>query len=388
METLNMMSISIDMFSRMVREQLEDHDLTPIMGIGKSGVGKTESIYELTKELGIGFCEMRLVTMTEVDLLGIPTINEYGRTDWASNNLLPNVKRDGERGVLVLDEITSATPTIRAAAYQLLDSKRALGNYKLPDDWLVVALGNGPDDGGVFHGIEMAFINRCRCWRIEPDLDTWKRWAVANEVNPTVIAFVSSMPEYLHKFDPESIGQAFPSPRSWVSLSRKLNDRERRNDGRPLDQESVAAYTAASVGVEVANMFGAFYSFNNLIVSVDDIMAGKAEAHKGRMEPQVMYIIVQNLVKAIASEIKLGRTGKYSFKTESIAKVANACNWIIDTSKSSLDLAIMALTDLSQNVPGLHDMLMDNEEFDRRCPRLLEFAADNAIVFGGSAEVM
>ena len=387
METLNMLSVTVGMFSRLVREQLEDNDLTPIIGIGKSGVGKTESIYELTQELGIGFCELRLVTMTETDLLGVPTINEHGRTDWASNNLLPHEERDGKQGILVLDEITSATSTIRAAAYQLLDSKRALGNYKLPDGWLVVGLGNGPDDGGVFSGMEGAFLNRARCWRIEPDLRTWKKWAINKSVNPTVVAFLSSMPEYLHQFDPDEIAQVFPSPRSWVALSKKLNDREKRNGNRPLDQESVDIYTAACVGANVATTFGAFYSYNRSIVSVEDILDGKADTNVGRLEPQVMYIIGQNLVRALTSEVKTGRLSTDRFKPETVKRVANACKWITGVGKHSLDLAVMTLTDLAQHVIEFQQIVLNDPDFGDLCPELLDFAVENSIVFGGVAEV-
>lgn len=382
METLNMGSVSIDMFSRLIKEQIEENDLTPMIGIGKSGVGKTESIFELTQELGIGFCELRLVTMTETDLLGVPRINENNRTDWASNNLLPLEERDGKVGVLVLDEITSATATIRAAAYQLLDSKRALGNYKLPPGWLVVALGNGPDDGGVFQGMESAFLSRGRCVRIEPDLRVWKKWAINKGVNPTVIAFLSSMPAYLHKFNPDEIASVFPCPRSWVSLSRKLNDREARNDGKPLDQESVDIYSALCVGAEVAATFGAFYSYNKSVISVSDILAGKAKSDLGRLEPQVMYIIVQNLVRALTSELKLGKIGYGQFKDETVKRVANATNWIVGVGGKSLDLAIMALTDLNQNVKEFGELIIQDDKFDQYSPKFLEFSAENQIVFG------
>lgn len=384
-DTLNMKEITIAQFKNLIREQMEDQDLTPVVGIGKSGVGKTESIFELTQELGIGFCELRLVTMTETDLLGIPTINEFGRTDWASNNLLPDEKRDGAVGILVLDEITSATSTIRAAAYQLLDSKRSLGNYHLPPKWLVVGLGNGPSDGGVFSGMESAFLSRCRCWRIEPDLKSWKKWAVDKGVNPTVIAFLSSMPDFLHKLDPDEMASVFPCPRSWVSLSKKLNAREARNKG-PLDQESVDIYTASCVGADVASTFGAFYAYNKSIVSVDDILDGKADTNIGRIESQVMYIIVQNLVRSLNNILTLGQSGM-TFSHEAEVKVANACNWVVGVGNQSLDLAVMALTDLSQNVPLFAVFVIQDENFDSMCPKFLQFVKDNRIVFKAPDEI-
>lgn len=402
METLNMKPVTVKQFTRLIREGIEDNDLTPIIGIGKSGVGKTECVYELTQEMNIGFCELRLVTMTETDLLGIPDIEKRGGkkvTTWASNELLPisvydektgrwvGVPKeeggDGVTGVLVLDEITSATSTIRAAAYQLLDSKRALGNYHLPDGWLVVALGNGPDDGGVFQGMECAFLSRARCLRIEPDFKTWKKWAISKGVNPTIIAYLGSTGDgQLHKFDPNAMASVFPCPRSWVSLSKKLNDREKRNNGMPLDQESVDIYTASCVGQEVACMFGAFYTYNKDIVKVEDVLSGKAKTDIDITNPEVMYITVQNLVRALAHELKLGKVGSCEFKEETVKIVANACRWIIGVGKKQLDLAITSLTDLRENVEEFGELVIQDDKFDELCPELLDFAQENSIVFG------
>jgi len=96
-ETLGMKSISIERFTRLIKEQIEDEDYTPILGLGLSGIGKTESPVELCREMGIGCKEMRLVTLTEVDMLGVPIVTPEGRTDYASNNLLPDAKSDGRK---------------------------------------------------------------------------------------------------------------------------------------------------------------------------------------------------------------------------------------------------------------------------------------------------
>lgn len=395
--TLNMISVSMKQFTRFVTEQMEFEDYTPVIGIGKSGVGKTESVYGITQQLGIGFCELRLVTMNETDLLGIPDIQERaGRmvTTWASNELLPKSRYDektgkwvgipkeeggdGVNGILCLDEITSATQTIRAAAYQLLDSKRALGNYHLPEGWLVVALGNGPDDGGVFQGMECAFLSRGRCLRIEPDLKSWKNWAINHEINPTIIAFLSSMPDFLHKFDPDEIASVFPCPRSWASLSRLLNDREKRNGGKPLDGDSIDIYAASCVGADVATTFGAFYSYNKSIISVESIMAGKESTNVANIENEVMYIVVQNLVRELARILKKGKTGTGKFTDETYKVVANTCNWIVGIGKMKLDPAVMAVRDIHESVPEFAEIIL-TAEFDTYSPQFVQFAVDNEI---------
>lgn len=388
-ETLNMMSVTIEDFIGEVGEQMDEKNYDPMIGIGKSGVGKTMSIYEFCQKRNIGFCELRLVTLTEVDLLGIPTLTDDGRTTYASNDLLPNVERDGEEGILVLDEITSATSTIRAAAYQLLDSKRALGNYKLPDKWKVIALGNGPDDGGVFQGMEHAFLSRAVCFRIEPDLDCWKRWAIAKGINPSVVAFLQFDNSWFHKMNVDEIASIFPCPRSWVALSKMLNAREQRK-GRSLKDYEVMMLAAGAVGVEASSPFATFYKYNDKIeLSPEDIIAGKATTESGNigsrkfvsnvdissMEQQVIYITIQSLIKVLNEQLKSNIT-----KEDKINKIVNSVKWVLSTANVRLDYAITALSDLTQGVEEFHNVVLTEDKFDELLPEFLQFAIDNEIV--------
>lgn len=384
METLNMMGLTVDKFVNEIKMDLEDENYDPVIGIGKSGVGKTMSIYELTQELGIGFCELRLVTLSEVDLLGIPDTvvdgNGNKRTTYASNELLPDEKRDGKRGILVLDEITSATSTIRAAAYQLLDSKRALGNYKLPDEWKVVALGNGPDDGGVFQGIEAAFISRCYSYRVEPDLDSWKKWAIPNGVNPSVIAYLSFDPSKLHVFDPDEMASVFPCPRSWTALSKKLNKREARNKGT-LDREAVEIYAAGAIGETEAALFAGFYAYNKDTISVEDIIAGKSNGADIQSLPtEAAYIIIQQLITQLSKDVKEGFDGM-SLAEPALTKVVNAINWIIDAGEVRLDYMLTGIKDLVSGVPQLQTIMLMDDNFYSRCPNFDKISKENSIVF-------
>lgn len=377
---MGMMGININTFVNEIKEDLEDEIYDPMIGIGKSGVGKTMSIYELTQELGIGFCELRLVTLGETDLLGIPDIKD-GRTTYASNDLLPMAERDGERGILVLDEITSAKSNIRAAAYQLLDSKRALGNYKLPAGWKVVALGNGIDDGGVFDSMENAFLSRATCYRIEPDFDTWKKWAIKNGVNKSVIAYVQFEPDMMHKMEVDEIASVFPCPRSWTALSKKLNSREKKHGGI-LDEESVELYAAGAVGVEAASKFAAFYAYNSKTISPDDILSGKSKGTDiGQVEPQVVYLVIQSLISQLKKELEEGHKGFGEFNADCIKRAANAAKWAIDVSSVRMDYGITCIQDLSSSVDSFNEMVISCEAFEEECPELLEFANKTQIKF-------
>lgn len=381
---MNMISVTMQEFLTMVKESIIDEDYeTPILCLGKSGIGKTEAIKGLCDEMGIGCMELRLVTLNEVDLLGVPTIEEQANgkktTVWASMNDLPIAERDGERGILVLDEITSCTRTIRAAAFQLLDAKRALGNYKLPEKWLVVALGNGPEDGGVFEGLEYAFIGRCLGVRVEPDLNSWKMWAVDAGVHPAVLGFVSWQPQYLHQINVDAeYEEKLPSPRTWTKLSIKLNNAEKRRGGI-LDDRTVEIYAAAAVGEAAASMFASFYAYKKKTVSVDEIMEGKALDAIYDMDTQVMYMQIQTVVAGISAELKNTISGG-DWPETTYRRIANACRWIIAVGKIRLDIATSIFNELNLTTKYFGAIVMD-EKFDEICPELLEFATTNKLVY-------
>lgn len=381
---MNMISVTMQEFLTMVKESIIDEDYeTPILCLGKSGIGKTEAIKGLCDEMGIGCMELRLVTLNEVDLLGVPTIEEQANgkktTVWASMNDLPIAERDGERGILVLDEITSCTRTIRAAAFQLLDAKRALGNYKLPEKWLVVALGNGPEDGGVFEGLEYAFIGRCLGVRVEPDLNSWKMWAVEAGVHPAVLGFVSWQPQYLHQINVDAeYEEKLPSPRTWTKLSIKLNNAEKRRGGI-LDDRTVEIYAAAAVGEAAASMFASFYAYKKKTVSVDEIMEGKALDAIYDMDTQVMYMQIQTVVAGISAELKNNISGG-DWPETTYRRIANACRWIIAVGKIRLDIATSIFNELNLTTKYFGAIVMD-EKFDEICPELIEFATTNKLVY-------
>lgn len=384
-DNMNMMEISMDTFLNEIKADLEDEIYDPVIGIGKSGIGKTMGIYELTQQLGIGFCEMRLVTMTEIDILGIPKEDANGRTTYAANSLLPDAKRDGERGILVLDEITSAQNTVRAAAYQLLDSKRALGEYKLPERWKVVSLGNGISDGGVFQGMEAAFLSRATCYRVEPNTDVWVKWAIAHDINPSVVAYLRWRPENIHVFDPDEIASIFPCPRSWTALATKLTRREnRRKDSSgkliPLDVDDVALYAAGAIGVNLADDFAAFYAYNGDTVSPEDILAGKADPSKlTTMRPEVVHLTIQGLAKQVNMEVTKGRTGPGEFTKECVTRVANCIRWAMGSKK--LDYIVILLNDLANSSSKFQELVLLCDDFDEQVPEFMTFASENNIVF-------
>ena len=49
MSSLNLPSITVDIFTKIVEMQFNENNFRPIFGLGKGGIGKTESIMDLAK---------------------------------------------------------------------------------------------------------------------------------------------------------------------------------------------------------------------------------------------------------------------------------------------------------------------------------------------------
>lgn len=380
-ETLNMREASIHEITDFIKDLFNMEIYDPVIVLGKMGMGKTVSLKGLAKELGIGYSEVRLVNMTETDMLGIPTISKDGTTTYASNDLLPIAERDGERGILAIDEITSCSSTMRAAAYQLLDSQRRLGNYKLPDKWICVGLGNGPDDGGVFNGAEAALFTRCYGFRVAPNLESFKEYAIENGMNPSVIAYLSYDPSKLHVYDPDELDGLCPCPRTWEKLSKLLNAKEKFNGG-PVSMAVAEFLASASIGVREAGFFSGFYEYNQKghVVSVDDILNGKAKGSNVKAnEPQVIYIAIESIIKQLNGELKAANKVNGNYPSNIVKRVANAANWLVDAASVKLDYGIMGARDLCTAVQDISSIILD-EDFDSVCPAFLQFCKKNSIL--------
>ena len=193
---------------------------TPVMLWGPPGVGKSQIIADIARKHGVPLIDIRLSQMEPTDLRGIP-FRKDDNVEWSVPAMLPDAARHGEQGILFLDEINAAPPTVSAAAYQLILDRR-LGEYVIPDGWAIFAAGNRQGDRGVTYTMPAPLANRFSHFEVETHLDDWVAWAYAHDIDERVIAFLRFRPERLFDFDPAHNPIAFPSPRSWEFAHRGL----------------------------------------------------------------------------------------------------------------------------------------------------------------------
>jgi MoxR-like ATPase len=262
---------------------------TPVMLWGAPGVGKSRIVREVARAADVPLVDLRLAQMEPTDLRGIP-FRDGARVVWSIPAMLPDASRHGERGILFLDEITSAPPTVTAAAYQLILDRR-LGEYRVPEGWAIFAAGNRHGDRGVSYQMPAPLANRFTHYELEPQLDDWVAWAHREGIDARLIGFLRFRPELLFDFEPARHRAAFPSPRSWEFAHRALA----KFGARP---ELLADGLAACVGEAAALALRAYLDHLGRLPDVAAIAAGKSTDVPQGIDLQ--YAVAAALVRRVA----------------------------------------------------------------------------------------
>jgi hypothetical protein len=245
---------------------------TPVMLWGPPGVGKSQMVAQIADRHKAPLIDIRLSQMEPSDLRGIPFRAEDS-VEWAVPAMLPNAKRHGEEGILFLDEITSAPPSVSAAAYQLI-LDRKLGEYEVPAGWAIIAAGNRQGDRGVTYSMPAPLANRFSHYEVEVNMDDWVAWAYANQIDERIIAFLRFRQDLLFDFDPSHNPIAFPSPRSWEFAHRGL---QKFDENHELLTGALQACVGNAAGIELRAFIESLDQMPDLdaIINGEDIPAPK-----------------------------------------------------------------------------------------------------------------
>lgn len=232
----------------------------PAFILGPPGVGKSEVVAQLAAHRGVELRDVRLGLMDPTDIKGFPSPDHVKKLmTWLPPDFLPTKGK----GILFLDELTSAPPAVQAASYQLV-LNRAVGNYKLPPGWDILAAGNRDTDRAVVHRMSSALANRMIHLSLEPDLEEWVAYAGANGISLNTIAFLRFRSELLHKHEPNTKSHAFPTPRSWFFLDKIVQEAKMARD---IEFEALKG----TVGEGAAGEYHAFIRVVKDLPTIDDI---------------------------------------------------------------------------------------------------------------------
>ncbi|MEA3289641.1 MAG: MoxR family ATPase [Campylobacterota bacterium] len=237
----------------------------PVFIWGNPGVGKSSLVSQIANQKKMNFIDLRLSLLDPTDLRGIPFFEkDEKKAVWAKPEFLPDTNSQ-EFGILFLDEINSAPPTIQAAAYQLI-LDRKIGEYTLPVNYSIVAAGNYESDRGVTYRMPTPLANRFVHLNFDLDFDSWKLWAYDANIDKRIISYLSYKPSDLFMFDPKSSQKSFATPRSWKFVDDILKSK--------VDEKLLENVIGGAVGKETAQEFTNYCKVIDELPNIEDILKG------------------------------------------------------------------------------------------------------------------
>ena len=223
----------------------------PILLLGAPGIGKTQIMEQIARELRIGLVSYTITHHTRQSAIGLPFISErsYGGkkqavTEYTMSEIVASIYDKMEytglrEGILFIDEINCVSETLAPAMLQFLQCK-TFGSHAIPRGWIIVAAGNPPEYNKSVREFDVVTMDRVKKILVEPDLGVWKEYAYGEGIHPAVLSYLGIRPAYFYQMEQTVEGRQFVTPRGWEDLSRLLYVYEKL--GKCVDREVAAQY--------------------------------------------------------------------------------------------------------------------------------------------------
>ncbi len=257
----------------------------PVFIHGSPGIGKSYIVNEIALQKGWEISDVRLSQMDPVDLRGIPAIVDH-QTVWMPPIFFPS---DPEStGILFLDELNSAPPSVQAAIYQLV-LNRKIGEYELPKRWRIVCAGNRISDRGVVFRLPTPLANRMVHLHVQARFEDFKPFAIRKRFHPWVIGFLSFRPDLLatEPVADDDANPAFATPRSYEMLSTIL---------KSLDKiEGYESIIYGTIGYAAGIEFTSYVKVYESLPDISTIFEGHYPSVES--DPALLYALVSAVVE-------------------------------------------------------------------------------------------
>jgi len=358
-------------------DKTSNQHLTPMLW-GGAGVGKSSVVKTAGEELGYEVREIRLSTLSPVDVRGIPyvddnkisvdtldTVNKLitklynvssksngtmsiPNTDSLKNKLqtlknslnntsvesrfrfippefMPTGKEE-KPVLLFFDEINTAVASNQVVAYEIaLDRK--MGGHPLPNGTAVIMAGNRIQDRGATYEMPMPLANRLIHINISAEVDQFIDYGISNSFHEGMLAFLKTKPEML-EVAPSAGNWAFPTPRTWEMTSTILKDADKNNEDENITKKLVNSIIGSGASAELF----AYLKLKNELPNLDEILDSGEPWNHDRLDILYFYVITlsSRLLKII---------NKITDKTYT-DKIDNYINAVNDLSSELQALAV------------------------------------------------
>ena len=274
-----MNNTEITIIKHNIQNQLTNKQISPLFLAGSPGTGKSTAIRQIAAELDFNLIEYSCPTISVEQITGLP--NEYSTpsfnqaaitptdidvvsTVWTIPEILAKVWTASKTKptILLLDDFHEIAPHLQTYFYSLLLDHR-IGNYRLPDNAVIVGTMNGSEAAG-FKGIGSAVRNRMSILKIEFDFDYWVK-SFGNRLHYLVASFLKAKPHYTSEPETTTI-QGYATARAWTAIAAELDNHTpefiQSNSGRIAGMQ-VSPEAAKAFQTHV--MYVANIDFTNLV---------------------------------------------------------------------------------------------------------------------------
>ena len=340
--------------------------------VGESGIGKTALAKKLAKDNDWSLVVIDGNLLKEGEIGGLPTVESYISEDsngnkiekkttiYAVHNKLREIDEEISKGktvLLFIDEINRCEHTVQQELMNLI-LNREINGYKLPQNVKILAAMNpsskyGSDFDYQVVDMDAAQENRFVWLNMEPDFNQWIKWAISANIEPKVIEFISTFPEYLNKVNEDDVRA---TPRSYERVSKSYSVYKEQIDTIP--RNVFLNVIKGNVGKVIAEEFVSFVEANREpLISFDDVFSGetleekiieniKEESHTR------LYIIAMNILKTL--EIRMTEENKVDFYMNRFMEFLKAY---------PVDLMVGIMKDMKNSYESVYKKAIENEEF-------------------------
>ena len=227
---------------------------------GKQGVGKTETVGQVCKEMGLEFVHLHLATQEPGDLVGLLNKNDDGTV----SHLRPEWFPTEGKGVVFLDELNRSHPDVVQAMFSFITSK-TIHRHKLPDGWKIVAAGNyASEEFTVTDTSDQAWMSRFCHLHFTPTTEEFVRYA-GDKGADRLADFISENPEMLEtKTKPVEINVT-PDRRAWLNMVQPL-------EKEVMSDEDRYEVVAGIVGGPAASRYVSFLKSDEKRIKLQEIL--------------------------------------------------------------------------------------------------------------------
>lgn len=270
----------------------------PVLLVGPAGVGKSNLVAAAALAAGFAFIIDHPITADQTDGKGLPAIVD-GRAEFLPFGHLRQLVEAKVPTVFFIDDFGQAAISVQAAYFQLILAREINGNKVSPFVSFVAATNRREDKAGVSNFLDPLKSRFHTILNLDPSVEDWSEWALANDVPPELVAFVRFAPKsFLEPGAPTNDIVNRPSPRTVTNLGDlwKIGID---------DLETLSGATGAGFAAEFLGFVKIFRS----LPSIDGILLdpNKAEIPK---EASALYAVATALPLR-ASDANVGRVITY-----------------------------------------------------------------------------